>query len=179
MCQLFKVREQHASTHTLDAFDIDKGVYKVRARYQRNAQGGNDFTVKFKDKTCSCGIWQTQRFSCSHAIGVCGHTDTNVGDMLSRYYTTRTWRSQYQATFNPLRDVAYWREPTWMIKADSSNMVRQRGRRQTRRIRNEMDNPDNSSTQSRKCGICSQPDHNKSSVLIEDKMFVFFLCIIK
>jgi hypothetical protein len=161
MWQAFQVREQQSTTHNIDVYDIDNGVFKVRSRFERNAEGENDFTVKFNAKSCSCGIWQNQRFPCSHAIAVCGHTDTNATSMLCKYYKTRTWKSQYQAAFIPLRDICYWREASWMIQADPTRMVTQRGRKRSRRIRNEMDNPDNRPKQ-RRCGLCGVHGHSRN-----------------
>lgn len=159
MWELYEIREGNASTHQVHVYDRDTGVYKVLSRFETNDEGGNDYTVHFHEKRCSCGKWQNQRFPCSHAIAVSRNRGGRPVELISICYTNRTYKRQHHVKLDPLEHPAYWTEPSWVIQGDYSRIRTHRGRRRARRIQNEMDNRPEGS----RCTICRQPDHNKKT----------------
>ena len=166
MWQVYQIRERNSIAHTVLVYDIREGVYTVSSN-ERNQAGEYVYTVSFGAKNCTCGKWQNQRLPCSHAIAVCGHRGVDASSLPSKRYTTRTWKNQYNAALIPLRDVHYWGDVDWMIQGDSSRFVTHRGRRRTRRYRNEMDENSNTITrqprQPGRCRICNGLGHNRKT----------------
>ncbi|XP_071740882.1 uncharacterized protein [Rutidosis leptorrhynchoides] len=108
MFNIFNERAKRAQRYKTTCYNEQQGVFKVQSTYQRSGEGGTDYTVEFKEKKCSCGIWQHQRLPCFHAISVCSHLNEDINKCISKKYTTPTWREQYSHHFNPLRDASYW-----------------------------------------------------------------------
>ncbi|XP_071695669.1 protein FAR1-RELATED SEQUENCE 7-like [Rutidosis leptorrhynchoides] len=108
MFNVFNERAKRAQRYKTTYYHEEQGIYKVHSTYQRSGEGGTDYTVEFKKKRCSCGIWQHQTLPCSHAISVCSHLNEDINKQISKKYTTPTWREQYSDHFNPLRDASYW-----------------------------------------------------------------------
>ncbi|XP_076928000.1 uncharacterized protein LOC143591788 [Bidens hawaiensis] len=84
-------RELHAQGHTVVEFNYDKGEYKVTSRLHANEHSGNDYTVEYRRKKCTCRKWQMQRFPCSQAIAVCHYT----GEIFFATLTCITWYTIY------------------------------------------------------------------------------------
>ncbi|CDP19359.1 unnamed protein product [Coffea canephora] len=69
----FKNSDQKAGSHRVVEFDGSSEVYKVVTNRRVDGKGGNTQTVKYFEKTCSCGKWQCYRLPCSHVLAVCRH----------------------------------------------------------------------------------------------------------
>jgi len=166
MWKIFQRRERASTAHTVAVYHERRGLYTVSTN-ERNGNGEYTYTVTFGQNKCTCGTWQNHRFPCSHAIAVCGYREEQALGLMSKKYTTRTWQHQYDAALVPLRDVHYWAEANWQIQADYTKLVTHRGRRRTRRYRNEMDESSNPrSAQGRqpgRCGICNGLGHNRKT----------------
>ncbi|CAH9076219.1 unnamed protein product [Cuscuta europaea] len=99
-----------ANTHDIVLFDRAQGVCEVvTAPYGEGMQKGhNKQVVHLYEKTCSCGKWQIYKFSCSHAMTVCGQLGLDIWQYIEEYYTiqhyTQTWVSQ----FSPIPHEDYW-----------------------------------------------------------------------
>ncbi|KAD3338467.1 hypothetical protein E3N88_33988 [Mikania micrantha] len=164
--RLFNTRDLRSQEHMVTEFDYRRGRYRVVSKIQRNESGGNDYTIEYLNGTCSCGKWQIQRFPCSHALAVCRQRGDSPQSIINELYTMAAYRAQYDSEFFPLSHQAYWMDPIpyWRIKPDSSKLTTARGRRQSRRIHNEMDvrrHPDEPVT--RRCGICRQIGHRQNN----------------
>ncbi|KAD4585227.1 hypothetical protein E3N88_22828 [Mikania micrantha] len=131
----------------------------VISRLQTNEDGGNDYTVEYRKKTCTCGKWQIYRFPCSHAIAVCHWRGDQPHDFVNYRFHTATYRAQYDGHFYPLSHSDHWREADWRIRGDTSRITVLRGRRRARRIHNEMDVHYPEERRTRLCGLCRQPGH--------------------
>ena len=168
MWEVYQMRERASTSHRVEVYDERAGYYTVRTN-QRNAQGEYTYNVVMAEnrKKCSCGAWQHQRFPCSHVIAVCGYRQERAAILPSKRYTTRTWINQYNFALAPLRDVHYWAEVDWKLQGDPDKLVTHRGRRRTRRYRNEMDESStttsSTSRQPAKCGICNGLGHNRKT----------------
>ncbi|XP_071695248.1 uncharacterized protein [Rutidosis leptorrhynchoides] len=160
MFNVFNEREKRPQRYKTTCYHEQQGIYKVHSTYQRSGEGGTDYTVEFKKKRCSCGIWQHQRLPCSHAISICSHLNEDINKQIGKKYTTPTWREQYSDHFNPLRDAGYWTHIEWKIMADPSRLIKHRGRKQSKRMKNQMDEREK---QKPKCGICRVEGHNRNT----------------
>ncbi|XP_071698947.1 protein FAR1-RELATED SEQUENCE 12-like [Rutidosis leptorrhynchoides] len=129
MFNIFNEREKRAQRYKTTCYNEQQGVFKVQSTYQRSGEGGTDYIAEFKQKRCSCGIWQHQRLPCSHAISVCSHLNEDINKCISKKYITPRWREQYSHHFNPLRDASYWAHIQWNIMADPSRLIKYRGRK--------------------------------------------------
>ncbi|GJZ82169.1 uncharacterized protein Tco_0647163 [Tanacetum coccineum] len=121
--RIFKKNDTHAQSHRLQEFDNRK----VMTRRQINGSGGNVHTVKYLERTCTCGKWQAYRFPCSHALAICRQRRDNPLHIVDNVYFTLTFRQQYSATFNPLPHIDYWINPRGSIQADPTKLVLRRG----------------------------------------------------
>ncbi|XP_071704444.1 uncharacterized protein [Rutidosis leptorrhynchoides] len=160
MFNVFNEWAKRAQRYKTTCYHEQQGIFKVHSTYQRSGEGGTDYTVEFKEKRCSCGIWQHQRLPCSHTISVCSHLNEDINKCISKMYTTPTWRKQYIDHFNPLRYASYWTHIQWKIKADPSRLIKHRGRKQSKRMKNQMDEREK---QKPKCGICRVEGHNRTT----------------
>jgi len=163
MWHLFNSRDRYAQQHIISEFGYTTGVYRVVSRVQTNDVGGNDYTVDYGKRECTCGKWQMHRFPCSHGIAVCRHRGENPHTLVNKVYTTSTYKRQYRSDFSPLPHVAYWNDPGWRIRAKASRLSTSTGRRRARRIRNEMDVRDPNQPIIRRCGLCKQTGHNRTT----------------
>ena len=67
----FNSRDRYAQQHIISEFGYTTGVYRVVSRVQTNDVGGNDYTVDYGKRECTCEKWQMHRFPYSHGIAVC------------------------------------------------------------------------------------------------------------
>ncbi|XP_027071759.1 uncharacterized protein [Coffea arabica] len=156
----FKNAERKAGAHRVIEFDGPSGVYKVITGRRVDGKGGNTQTIRFFDKTCSCGKWQNYRLPCSHVLAVCRNRGDNPGLLVDQQFTKTSWSVQYSGKFNPLPHQDTWLHLGWELQADRSKFVTRRaGRVRTNRIRNEMDERD--PDEPRRCRNCHQTGHNR------------------
>ncbi|XP_071688446.1 uncharacterized protein [Rutidosis leptorrhynchoides] len=160
MFNIFNEREKRAQRYKTACYNEQQGVFKVQSSYQRSGEGGTDYTAEFKQKKCSCGIWEHQRLPCSHSISVCSRLNEDINTCISKKYTTTVWREQYSHHFNPLRDASYWAPFEWDIMADPTRMIKHRGRKKSKCIKNQMDEREKKKP---KCGICRAEGHNRNT----------------
>ncbi|KAD6119519.1 hypothetical protein E3N88_10790 [Mikania micrantha] len=170
MWRLFNHRDSRSREHQIFLFDLIEARYRVISRLQTNEDGGNDYTVEYRKKTCTCGKWQIYRFPCSHAIAVCHWRGEEPHEIVNNRFHTSTYRAQYSGHFYPLTHCAHWREPGWKIRGDTSRITVSRGRRRARRIHNEMDTHYAEERRPRLCGLCREPDvmDEAAKVPVED-----------
>ncbi|KAD4384749.1 hypothetical protein E3N88_24917 [Mikania micrantha] len=159
----FEKRDVNSGEHRIMEFDFRRGRYKVVSKIQTNSTGGNDYTVDYLDKKCTCGKWQMKRFPCSHAIAVCHNRGDPPETIVHELYTTGAYKAQYDGQFFPLSHQDYWNDPGWRIKADASKITTSRGRRRSRRIHNEMDVHHPDQPRVFRCGICKQVGHRRNA----------------
>lgn len=85
-------------------------------------------------------------------------------DYISEYYTISNYVNSYSVDFHGIPDINHWLPldaTRGIIELIPPIMVRRRGQPRTRRYRNTMD--ESRSTSNRKCGICKELGHNRSS----------------
>ncbi|XP_071739635.1 uncharacterized protein [Rutidosis leptorrhynchoides] len=139
MFNILNERVKRAQRYKTTCYNEQQGVFKVQSTYQRSGEGDTDYTMEFKQKKCSCENWQHQRLPSSYVISVCSHLNEDINNCISKKYTSTRWREQYSHHFNLLRDASYWAHIEWDIMADPSRMIKHRGKKKSKRIKNQMD----------------------------------------
>ncbi|XP_076885053.1 uncharacterized protein LOC143534454 [Bidens hawaiensis] len=157
----YQTRYRNCRHHRLQEYNYVNGRYRIISKVQTIESGGNDYTVEYYQKTCTCGKWQMQRFPCSHAIIVCLKRGDSLHSIVNKVYTNAAYKAQYAGEFFPLDDPKTWVDPGWKIKPNTSRITTSRGRRKSRRIHNEMDWPEQATNYT--CGICQQRGHKRNA----------------
>ncbi|KAD6120287.1 hypothetical protein E3N88_11558 [Mikania micrantha] len=163
MWRVFNNRDRRAQDHEVFLYDHLEARYRVTSKMETNDDGGNDYTVEYFRKKCTCRKWQTERFPCSHAIAVCRHRDGLPHEIVDVRFHTSTYRQQYGGHYYPLRHKSLWSDAGWRIQGDPSKVTTLRGRRRARRIRNEMDVHYADEPRNYKCGICKELGHRRTN----------------
>lgn len=87
---------------------------------------------------CSCRGWQITGLPCMHALAVFEHTDRNVNDYCSKYFTVETYQLTYSESINPVptagRPVHRESSP---VQVHPPCVRRPAGRPKKRRIRSQ------------------------------------------
>ena len=152
-----------AMQHEVTMYDANALRCNVLSRVETNDRGGNDYTVEYKKKVCSCGKWQMQRFPCSHAIAVCNWLGKSPHSITSWKFHTDTYIQQYNSHFYTLGHKSEWPAAEWRIQGDPSMITTHRGRVRQRRIQNEMDVNNDDRPRRHACTRCGETGHNRKS----------------
>ncbi|XP_076907132.1 uncharacterized protein LOC143563487 [Bidens hawaiensis] len=104
----FSGRDGRSREHIVLLCDGSEQMYHVESRLQTTEDGGNDYTVKYLNRTCTCEKWKIQRLPCSHAIAVCHMRRENPHSIVdSRFHTSMYWL-QYSGYFYHLEHANLW-----------------------------------------------------------------------
>lgn len=118
-----------------------------------------DYRVILDDRWCDCGKFQANRFPCEHAIAVCNAAYVDYKPYVDDLYKNTTWLRVYEFTFVELPHPDYWTDrPDYELWPDIRRRRDPKGRPQSRRIRNDMDEVEESHPPL--CHTCWQPGHN-------------------
>ena len=116
-----------------------------------------------------CGKWEANKIPCSHLIAVCAKYNHDAMEFMDRFYRMFKWYHSYEPIFQPLKDRLEWPKPAERrIAMPNPQLIREKGRPKSTRIRNEMDDEDKELPTSlwiengpkSKCGLCRQEGHN-------------------
>ncbi|XP_022031224.1 uncharacterized protein LOC110932178 [Helianthus annuus] len=91
-----------AMQHEVSVYDVTDPRYSVVSRDEANDRGGNEYTVEYIRRWCSCGKWQMHRFPCSHTIVVCSWRGEEPHEVTNSKFPTTTYREQYSGHFYTL-----------------------------------------------------------------------------
>jgi len=156
----YEKKDKSAKRHRPQLYDSTNLVYRIQTKYEANlARGRRNYTVRYRDQSCSCGMWQMYRRPCSHAFTVCRFRRENPLHMYNVVYHSETFRAQYAHGFLPIRDADEWSQASWTLRADETRFNQKRKSKRGKRIFNEMDYP----AGRRRCTNCKVPGHNKST----------------
>ncbi|XP_022042179.1 uncharacterized protein LOC110944843 [Helianthus annuus] len=152
-----------AMQHEVSMYDAIDARYSVVSKTETNDHGGNEYTIEYNKRSCSCGKWQMLRFPCSHAIAVCYWRGEEPHNITHSIFHTTTYRQQYSGHFYNLGHKDEWAKPDWRIKGDPSRVTTHRGRMRSRRIQNELDINYHDEPQARRCSKCGATGHNRKT----------------
>nr|AAP21405.1 putative mutator-like transposase [Oryza sativa Japonica Group] len=127
-------------------FDFPSMKYEVSEQGGVTAAGvqwgGRHYVVVARDNTCSCQFPQLHHLPCSHMITVCKlrGLDVEVAPRMCYEASNKAVQDSYSPRFEPYLDPSQW--PSYdgeFFVPDLSLKNNTRGRRRTRRFKNDMD----------------------------------------
>ena len=145
----------------------NKWQVNVRAKYVKgHHRGARKQAVIFGPNTCECTCNKPKLlgYPCSHVLRAAAEQNIGVENYISPYFNTynllNTWSGEFWAwgLDQHYRDV--WPDKITKWVPDPALMRTGKGRRQSRRHRNDMDH--NQSGEPRRCRICRCPGHSRS-----------------
>lgn len=132
--------------------------------------GGRMFVVEADRMTCTCHYPQLYKLPCSHIITACQIRGIGFDIAVSPLYSLDSWKSTWDYRFHPYLD-----SPEWPIydgpryRPNPTLKVFKRGRRQTKRFKNDMDKMQGKrfkyndyateSPNKNRCSVCHQTGH--------------------
>jgi hypothetical protein len=122
---------------------------------------GNKHEVKFNERVCTCGKWQTRRMPCSHAIAVAVFTGGDPVALVDRCYKIDGWRAQFSGKLFPVLGCHSWPELNWELKQDDIRLVHYSGpgRKKQNRYKSSTERNTRSGRTPRVCGRCGNIGH--------------------
>ncbi|XP_066166179.1 uncharacterized protein [Oryza sativa Japonica Group] len=177
-----KVQESKANKHTARCFDKQKKTYEVTERggITRGGVrfGARAFKVEGEGNSCSCQRPLLYHMPCSHLIHVylIHAIDKESPNRMPYQFSSRavvnTWASRFEPYLDPTQWPSYDGEE---FVADPNLKIKTRGKRRSKRFKNEMDSGlggsgrkppscvqlDAAPVQNR-CSLCHQEGHKKT-----------------
>ena len=146
---------------TVENFSRNQLTASVKGPYT-NKQGRTvikKFKVNIEERWCDCGEFQANRFPCEHVVAVCLAAYVDYKQYVDDLYRNETLLRAYEAEFDVLRHQDYWCDVAdFELLPDPRRRRDPKGRPQSRRIRNDMDEIEESHP--KLCKICWQPGHD-------------------
>ncbi|XP_057962124.1 uncharacterized protein LOC131153693 [Malania oleifera] len=153
-------REMAYAGHEVINFNIERGLFSIQTAPRPPNKGRNIQTVDIKGRRCTCGKWQNLHYPCSHLLVVCGAKRLGFRTYIDPCFTVQEHYATYAMDFIPILHEHYWRDPVAPILYGNRNLLRQKGRPKSSRLRNEMDVREGSRRM--RCGFCHQEGHNRN-----------------
>ncbi|KAE8771304.1 hypothetical protein D1007_56825 [Hordeum vulgare] len=172
-------QKEKSAMQRATCFDNAEMKYQVDAPggTTRDGQsyGGRSFTVSLRTRHCTCERPSKYHWTCSHMITACRMRNFPFFDgvvVRLHEFNLQTHKLTWASRFHPFLDPSQWPEyhgPN--IRPDPGMMVQPKGRRRTKRYRNDMD--DLMSTREfgsghfmeprdrNQCGDCNETTHSK------------------
>ena len=156
-------RSVNGQTHTVRVFDHMAGEYDVVSAYNnRNGSGNHTYRV-YLDHTnmtgsCSCGIFQHSKISCSHAYAVCNVVNLNPYHFVHPMFKLSTIAKIYAVSFRPIDGPEDWAQHGGPEIIPNRNLLGFQGRPRHTRIHNEMDWTEDIEPH---CTACNQDGHRR------------------
>ena len=156
----FTRAEAKASGHTVSIISRNNQMFEVITAIHgfHMDKGHNKQVVKLNEGICSCNKSQSFVIPGSHVLSVCAHMRIDSWQFVNKYYMMDTYASSYAVEFNPILNEDYWPYPDFPILHPNSQMIRDKGRPRSSRIKNEM-GLKKPSVKIR-CGLCKIEGHN-------------------
>jgi hypothetical protein len=155
-------KREKANQHNVTPFHDGRGLYRIITPVRRvhgTRKGGRTHTVNLELKGCTCGKMQLLHYPCSHVLAACAYRALDYTNFISPYYSVEFLFRTWSQVLHPIQDEDYWEpyEGPKYIPDESLKHVK-RGRRKSRRIRNDMDAMEKGDKS--RCGNCRQEGHN-------------------
>ena len=158
---------QKASLHRARPMGTAENRFEILCR-DRNRRGGNrerivqECVLRNDEAICSCMKPKLLHRPCSHVIAACSLTNFSPQRYVSQYflkeYVMSTWNAEIYG-FAIFGSFTTKPGPNFLRGPDSEKLKQKRGRRKTRRIRNDMDESEAGSREVR-CSACNATGHS-------------------
>ena len=149
-----------AGGHTVSIISRNNQMFEVITTLHgfHMDKGHNKQIVKLNECTCSCNKWQSFGIPSAHVLAICAHMRIDSWQFVDKYYRMDIYASSYAIEFNPIPHEDYWPYLDFSILHPDYQMIGDKGRSRSSRIRNEM-NLKEPSVKIR-CGLCKIEGHN-------------------
>ena len=118
-----------------------------------------NYRVMIDERWCDCGWFQAHRFPCAHVIAICNWAKMDFYQFVDPLYKIQTIFAVYENEFADVPERSYWRPfDEYNLIPDVNRRRKSKGRPQSRRIRNEMDEIEESHP--KLCRNCALPGHD-------------------
>jgi SWIM zinc finger len=118
-----------------------------------------NYAVSLPNRWCDCGKFQADRFPCAHVIAICNAKHIDYHQYVDKLYRNETLLSAYSVEFKELPHESYWPDaPDYKLVPEPKRRRGSKGRPQSRRIHNEMDEMEKGPP--KLCQNCWQPGHD-------------------
>ena len=130
-------------------------------------EGSTNFTVRLTEHFCDCQKWQISGLPCKHAARCILRMNHSLDDYCSHWFSTEKYKNLYDAIIHPISDPCMWGDTTLPV-LDPPYELRKRGRpeKHQRRESTSVIPPEGRkrfSSGTKRCKICKQMGHNKST----------------
>ena len=159
--EIYETNYEKGQRHYVRPFHQQNGVFQVCTIYNPQSSEGGDHShkVRLQDNTCTYGKWEIYKIPCSHVIAVCIREHINAMKYIDPCYSLQERLATYSHDFCVPKDKSLWREVVGPKLYLDPDMLRDKGRPVSTRIRNEMDWRESQPKQ--KCGVCHAEGHNR------------------
>ncbi|XP_075659309.1 uncharacterized protein LOC142629237 [Castanea sativa] len=122
-------------------FNQQNGVYQVCTTHNPHKSDGGDHSheVRLLENTCTYGKWEIYKISCSHVIAICIREHVDAMMYIDPCYTLQQRLATYSHEFCVSKDKSLWWKVAGPKLYSDPEMLREKGRPMSTRIRNEMD----------------------------------------
>ncbi|XP_056845991.1 uncharacterized protein LOC130511374 [Raphanus sativus] len=123
-----------AVAHKLPVRELDS--YELK--YEITDAAGKVFWATLVGKTCTCKVWDYEKFPCLHGLAAYIYFARNVDgrrldihELCSKYYWTEMWHLAYSRTLNVVPDMASWNVPDQIkeVKIIPPDRIKRQGRK--------------------------------------------------
>ncbi|CAI9089406.1 OLC1v1023973C1 [Oldenlandia corymbosa var. corymbosa] len=106
----FLKKKNKAVQHKVKGYAVVNGKFKVKSKSRLSNKGGNEYTVKYEEKKCSCKKWQEYRMSCSLALAACRKIKDQPINTVDPHFRVFAWQDQFSGhdDFSPVPDKRKW-----------------------------------------------------------------------
>ncbi|XP_023633308.1 uncharacterized protein LOC111828948 [Capsella rubella] len=118
------------SSRWLEVCPVNQNVFEVKGGEQLHK-------VNLDARSCTCRVFDIDRFPCAHAIAAAKHVNLNENMFVDDFYSTDRWRLSYSESIYPVGDMTYWEIPETIsnfVSRPPSTRIPS-GRRKKKRIR--------------------------------------------
>ncbi|KAL4296137.1 hypothetical protein GQ457_12G006230 [Hibiscus cannabinus] len=93
----------HSNSMNATCFSREQHLFRV-SEYSRPLEGiqHNAYVVDLRQRTCQCGVFQTFKYPCSHAIAAASSVRIPYMDFVDPVYLLQTVFKVYEKEFPPI-----------------------------------------------------------------------------
>ena len=151
--EIYEANYKKGKRHYVRPFHQQNSVFQVCTTYNPHSseRGDHSHEERLQDNTCTCSKWEIYKISCSHVVAVCIRERINAMKYIDPCYSLREQLTTYSHDFCVPKDKSFWREVASLKLYLDHDMLRDKGRPMTTKIKNEMDWRESQSKS--KCGV--------------------------
>ncbi|XP_056854384.1 protein FAR-RED ELONGATED HYPOCOTYL 3-like [Raphanus sativus] len=112
-------------------------INSYELKYEITDTAGKMFWASLVEKSCTCKVWDYEKFPCLHGLAAYIYFTTNVDgglnihELCSKYYWTELWALAYDRTLCVVPDMSSWNVPDQIkeVKIIPPDRIRRKGRK--------------------------------------------------